>query len=442
MLLPHAADNVVPGFPLFENGIYLGQPIKCAETGNDASLFSHDELDTRILDPDVIIGTSRSFRDDGTRERYVPGTPEPENLKDYTYVELTEADYNAMMDAGMNIFRVPLEHLPWVIDRPVWFLVRGGFDDRPDILYRSNFFGAVMYMDEPAISGIENEIFTQQKSPQRVASLLVDIARGRHHGVGTYGMYYLDRLLERDGWDLGDSEILQPDYPVWETVPSSAWYQMEAGVPGFLYEGRHLPKEFARMVKAKVGVDFPETPEAGLRFNTAFIRSASRHFGGRWGVSLYGQTASDASEKMFPLAYDEGATYFWFWTSDSGHHIPFEEQLTRSRQLREYAKSHPRKKSPEELTASARTAIALPWGYQMDHIAFTPYSANEFPVRHMMVPRGQGMIWSSPYMELRDNNGRGATYGDVLAAAMKETVPLLEDGILFDFVFPPARRKN
>ena len=41
-------------------------------------------------------------------------------------------------------------------------------------------------------------------------------------------------------------------------------------------------------------------------------------------------------------------------------------------------------------------------------------------------------------METTDNNGHGATYGEVMAAAAREAAELLRDGTLFDFVFLSA----
>jgi hypothetical protein len=37
-----------------------------------------------------------------------------------------------------------------------------------------------------------------------------------------------------------------------------------------------------------------------------------------------------------------GARYFWFWTSDHGHHVPWPQQLALAQSLRQYAHAHPR----------------------------------------------------------------------------------------------------
>jgi len=62
------------------------------------------------------------------------------------------------------------------------------------------------------------------------------------------------------------------------------------------------------------------------------------------------------------LAYDQGARYVWFWTSDHDHHVPWPEQLTLARMLKEHAQSHPR---PSILGPAPKrdTAIVIPDGY-------------------------------------------------------------------------------
>ena len=42
------------------------------------------------------------------------------------------------------------------------------------------------------------------------------------------------------------------------------------------------------------------------------------------------------------LAYDLGARYVWFWTSDHDHHVPWPEQLALARALQAHARQHPR----------------------------------------------------------------------------------------------------
>jgi len=57
-----------------------------------------------------------------------------------------------------------------------------------------------------------------------------------------------------------------------------------------------------------------------------------------------------------------GARYFWFWTSDHAAHLPWNEQLSLARVLKEYAAKNPRPSI--YLPQPKRDAvIAIPNGY-------------------------------------------------------------------------------
>ena len=62
------------------------------------------------------------------------------------------------------------------------------------------------------------------------------------------------------------------------------------------------------------------------------------------------------------LAYDMGARYVWFWTSDHDHHVLWPEQLTLARRLRDHAAAHPRDSiaGPPQMLD---TAIVIPQPY-------------------------------------------------------------------------------
>ena len=425
-LTPRAASVDDPGRPLFERGSWLGKPVHRGGAGTGASPAEVSGARRLVLDPEVLVGTSRSFRDDGSGRLYEPSPEWNRDGPDYQYVELDGDDYAAMIEAGFNIFRVPEDHLQWVRDEPVWFLVSGGFGTRPDLLFRPNFFGAVMYMDEPAIRAMAFDgMFRHFRDPGKAAEVVVELTRRRYHGDGGYGRRHLQRLLAGDGWDLGAMEIPQPDYPVWETVASACWYEMEAGAAGWCMEGRYQPAWFARLMRDELGVDFPDDAEATIRFHQAFFTGAARRFGARWGVAIYGQMDPGAAELLFPIAYEQGATYFWFWTSDHAHHVPFEEQLGHARALRRQAAAHPRR---DPGGRGAGVAVALPWGYLLDHYQLKRYTYHGETFR-------RGRMWWSREMEMTDENREGAAYGQVLAAAASQAAELLRAGTAFDFVY-------
>jgi hypothetical protein len=150
----------------------------------------------------------------------------------------------------------------------------------------------------------------------------------------------------------------------------------------------------------------------------AVARLATRHFGKPWGFAVFGQMDSTAADALFPLTYDAGATYFWFWTSDDGHHVPWSRQLELARKLQAYAAAHPRG-DPAKVSQQATAAVALPWGYALDDWTLSR-SAH---------------VWDIPSLPLDAENAKGTAYRDVLAAAMRAVVGLLQRGVSFDVLF-------
>ncbi len=419
-LLPHADADDDEGPPFFVRGTYLGHPLKRLSVRPATDALDLTGVARLTLDPDLMIGTGRNFKDEEGRRLYVPGQPGPEGNPDYAYTPYTADDYREMIDeVGTTLFTIAPEQLPYVINRPVFFIMRAPeAAPVPELLYRSNYLGSVMFMDEPAWLAQGDEQVTKAQTPQDAARRVVEIVRDRHQADGNYGMRNLHARLQDAGYDFGDAQILQPRYPVWETLTSAAWYEMQAGVPGYVFEGRYSPPWFAGLPKANLGVDFPATVQDCLAFHYAFYRGAARHFGARWGVAIYGQMSLDVVPHAFPAAYREGASYLWFWSSDHSHHVPFVEQKAITRALRDYVQTNPREKSAAQLTRQATVAVALPWGYLLDD--------------HTLA---QNRMWFNDGLALDRDNGHGATYRDVLRAAAGKAAQLLSEGTRFDFVF-------
>jgi hypothetical protein len=93
------------------------------------------------------LGTDRDFKDSEGHRLASSKT------NDYTYVPLTEEDYRTAIAAGMNIFPVAAKHEQWVRSEPVFYLRDATGDPAlryPADLYRANYLGYVMFVDEPA----------------------------------------------------------------------------------------------------------------------------------------------------------------------------------------------------------------------------------------------------------------------------------------------------
>lgn len=357
------------------------------------------------LNPDATIATSRDIRDDGTGRQ---------GDADWTYVRLTADDYARMIDAGFNLFRIQHADWPMVRAEPV-FIVTEGMNVSPALPLHPAYCGAVMYTDEPAIRLRGEDWFRALRTPAEAAAGIRDRTRETLAGDGKYGRGFLRNRL--DAYRVHWGDLPRYEYPIWEAVASAAWYELEAGADSFCFESRNNPASFAEDVRRVLGVDFPATVEASLDLHFAVLRGAARHHDADWGVSVYGQCPPEIPEPLLTRAYDQGARFFWHWTSDHGHHVEFEEQLRLSRVLREHERAHPRRSE-----FRADVALVMPWGYALDD-------------ETVRARREGRLLWAVPNLKLLNKNETGTSHRDVLAAAAGSAVRLLEEGASFDVLF-------
>ena len=113
------------------------------------------------------------------------------------------------------------------------------------------------------------------------------------------------------------------------------------------------------------------------------------------------------------LAYDLGASFLWFWTSDRGHHVPYDQQLDLVRSIRQHIRTHPRPPA-QELLSRAKTAIVLPYGYTL--------------------PGDNMVMFGSDAIGLDRQSHLGLTFRQVLAPAVKEVERCLKQTIPYDVV--------
>jgi hypothetical protein len=160
----------------------------------------------------------------------------------------------------------------------------------------------------------------------------------------------------------GDMRIDQYDFPIWETIYETAYYQMAGGCNGIVHEGRYQLADFDKAIARFAHRQGKHTPEQLLKYYYAFLRGGTRPFGKYWGTAIYGQCDPAIAPTAVTLAYDMGARYIWYWTSDHDHHLPWVEQMELTRTLRQHAAEHPR----PSIFGPKRTldmAIAIPYGY-------------------------------------------------------------------------------
>lgn len=346
-----------------ETAAYLGHALTLQWTGNNVTWPAWDNVKRLDLDRELLVGTGRNFRDSELRR--LPQTPQRQN---YKYVPFTRDEYRVMIEAGINLYTVDAKQAEWARVEPVFYLRgMGGASPLayPADLYRSNYLGPVMFMDEPAIIMVgDKNVHTTLRYFSDAANLLEQRIRARYRNPGSYSAFMLERDFQKAGVRFGDMRLEQCDYPAWETMYETAFYQLEAGLAGIVHEGRYQLGEFDAFM-AKWDKPRKHSPEQLLRYHYAFLRGAARAHDAHWGTSIYGQADPKISPLAVTLAYDMGARYVWFWTSDHDHHMPWPEQLELAKALKAHAAKTPRK-SIYGKPAMLDTAIAIPWGYFLE----------------------------------------------------------------------------
>jgi hypothetical protein len=319
------------------------------------------EVKPLVLDRELLIGNSRPFKD---REgRRLPQQPQRQN---YQYVPYSAEDIGAMINAGFNLFTINPDQEAWVRAEPVFYHRRT--EGKPPIhypadLYRANYLGPVMFMDEPSILMVgDTNIHRTLRYFSDAAALIEKRTRATYEQAGGYGSYQLEKNLEAMGVNLGDLRVRQWDYPSWETLYDTTFYQMRGGGAGLVHEGRYQLASFDQAVQKFTGRERRHTASEVLQYHYAFLRGGTRPFGKHWGTAIYGQCDTNLAPLALTLAYDMGARYLWFWSSDHEHHVPWVGQLALARHLRAHERAQPRG-SIFAAPPKVDVAIAIPDGY-------------------------------------------------------------------------------
>jgi len=391
-------------------GAYLGNGVQMLESGDGRSPAALGDSKVLTLDPTLIVGTGRASRD--IDEGRVTD-------REYNYRPFTAEEYDEMVAAGTNYFMGgDSEREKMVRELPAFYTKYPVLADFPNILYRSNYQGAIMFTDEPAI--LTN--FNDCRRPTDAANLLRITVAASVAGGSSYSPTVLKAHWEQGGVYFGTWKLRQNDIPAWEAVFAAGWHEMEGGVSGVIHEGRYDINMFNSVLNGFFGQGFEVTTEEMLRLHYAFLRGAARCFDAAWGTSIYGQADPAISPLAIEMAYDMGARYIWFWTSDHGHHMPYKEQLDLTRKLRAHEKAHPRRPI-SELLRKPKVAVALPEGY----IGWSEFWPNG--------------IWNNERFGMDKLNEKAVSYRTILGAAFRQGIDLARKGVQFDFVVDgePAR---
>jgi len=420
-LFPRAIDNV-SSESLFAKRIkYLGN-IYLLEKVEDSRKMTQ-LVDLKILEllPDVLIGVPNNTKQKDETRRY--------DDSDYELIRLTQNDYNEMIEAGMNCLRVDEEQAGWIDRRNVFYWGIGADQlNYPECLYRSNYLGPVLFLDEPAVCTRDHVIRPRLRKEQEfreaiTPQIVLDEFQKYFHKAKYQGnpTALLRGLSSRPDVDPGDMEFLQQNLYTWETMVSSALYQLGEGnnappsamvfePPGRIGTLRTLPEmNMAYLCQIPV-----ENPNNLIGIIYGFLRGAARLTNKGWGTSIYGQVDRADASWFLTHAYDLGAQLFFFWDSARLACVPYNECLVLARNLRAHAESHP-DRDLKELRHAAEVAILLPPGYNLGHVYM-----------------GKGNLWGLGELNLERTNREGIKYRTVMGNFFTEIERCIRMGVAYD----------
>jgi hypothetical protein len=428
-LLPKADSAAKWQNGFFDKGAYLTWPITQTSIGANVTNLAQTPPRRLDIDSQVVSGTTNSVRDiNGKRLFDDAGQPREAGVKDYTYREMSKADIDEQLAVGRNYFWASANQVEYLLDKPAFFDYRDdyakvdGVLSFPEALYRSNFSGCSGYIDEPSYLFMRDNMgklteSTPAEAARRMSAEARAIAEGRSPAprLAKYSRVYLENQFRGIGYALGNFHFFESSLPIFEASLFHAWYDMESGAPGIMYESGRRFTTLAAQAKELYGVDLPSRAADQLRLQCAVLRGAARNFGGYWGIGIYGELDPQDHDVIFRMAYARGATRFLFYTLAASAHVPYAEQLAATQALREYAAAHPRP-SWQKLRDAATVCLVLPDGY------------HDGPYVHRWKA-----LWGQPQsFGLDSKNAQGITYRQVLTRFNEEVKQLLQSRDEFD----------
>ena len=423
-LFPKPADKTKQNALFPKVAKYLGHTYGLADITDSGGSAAPPNTHLLSLRPDVLIGPPSNTRQKDETRRY--------DMSDYELIPLTAADYDEMIAAGINCVRVDAEQVKWVKNRDTFYW---GIDAAelgyPECLYRSNYLGPAIFMDEPAVCTrdhvlrpklAEDTAFRKTLTPQVAFEAFQDYFQtAKYDGAPTR----LCKGLEaHPDVDLGDMKFLQQNLYTWETMISSAVHQLSEGntetpaaivfePPGRVGTMRTLP-EMNMTYGCQMPIDNPKNLASILY---GFLRGAARQTDKGWGMSIYGQVHRADAFWLQTHAYDLGARHFHYWDNYQLACVPYNEVLALSKNLSAHVENHPHR-NLDKLRAAAEIAILLPTGYNLGHVEM-----------------GRGNLWGLGELNLERHNREAVKYRTVMQNFFIEIESAIRLGVAFDLLW-------
>ena len=423
-LFPKPADGTAQNDLFPQRAEYLGHTYRLTDISDSSESNAPPDTQFLSLRPDVLIGPPSNTRQKDETRRY--------DMSDYEIIPLTETDYNEMIVAGINCVRVDAEQVEWVKNRNIFYW---GIDAAalgyPECLYRSNYLGPAIFMDEPAVCTRDHVLrpkleadaaFRKELTPQLAFEAFQDYFHTAKYDGAPARL--CKGLESHPDVDLGDMKFLQQNLYTWETMISSAVYQLSEGdtetpaaivfePPGRVGTMRTLP-EINMTYGCQIPIDDPKNLASILY---GFLRGAARQTDKNWGMSIYGQVHRADAFWLQTHAYDLGARHFHYWDNYQLACVPYSEVLALSRNLSAHVESHPHR-NLDKLRAAAEIVILLPPGYNLGHVEM-----------------GRGNLWGLGELNLERHNREGVKYRTVMHNFFTEIERAIRLGVAFDLLW-------
>lgn len=420
-LLPRVENGKNPFNSKAEKVRYLGSEY-ILESKTKSAISPPPEGTIAIkLTPDLLIGVPHNAKVKDETRRY--------DESDYDYVPLIRENYMEMIDHGMNVFNVNAEQVKWIENKNIYYWGIGGEDIHyPEDLYRSNYLGPAIFFDEPMVHTRDQALRPKFKEDPTLRvtvtpQMFFEEFKHEYHKAKyeRSPTQLLKGLAKRKDVDVGDMEFLQQNVYSWETMVSSALYQLSEGdqstpaamvfePPGRFGAKRVLP-ELNMSFDCQIPVDDPKNLIGMIK---GFLRGAARVTGKDWGISIYGQVVPSEALWYLTHAYDQGASQFYYWDSYQLAAVPYKEYLNLSRGLRQHANNFP-KRDMDKLKHAAEVAILLPVGYNLGHVKM-----------------GIGNISGLPELNMERANHHGVKYREVMNNFYIEIERCIRLGVEYD----------
>ena len=420
-LFPHSEENENVVKSLAKNVKLLGHEYQLDKSFK--SKIPQTPQKTRVISllPEVLIGIPHNTKLKDETRKY--------DDSEYEYIHLTKDNFREMIDAGINCFRVNADEASWLEKENVYYWGIGGKDvNYPECLYKSNYIGPALFFDEPMVGTRdlvirprlrEDPKFRKDITPAIAFEEFKKVFHKKKYKEGPTRL--LKGLAQREDVDLGDMQFLQQNMYTWETMVSSASYQLSEGnssppyaivfePPGRFGSKRVLP-ELNMCFDCQIPIDNPKNV-TGIIYG--FLRGAARVTDKDWGMSIYGQVDRADAFWFMTHAYDQGASLFFYWDNHRLAAVPYNEYLAISKNLSEHAKNFPNR-DMEKLKRAAEVAIMLPPYYNLGHVKM-----------------GLGLITGVPELNLERKNSYGIKYREVMNNFFVEIERCIRLGVEYD----------